>query len=868
MDNKGDLQRVFEHETADSRLAQSKLGCLVALFFMPLGGIVDWVTYPDQLGELTVVRLVSVIVILAIYPLHFIKGAKRHIKPLNLSYPMVIVIAMCAIIMMTDGISGPYYAGLSMLILGVSLLLPLTFPEACFFVLYTIFCYVGFGLFWEQDNFQPVMVFNNLYFLCSTGLIATLASYFAERARIREFQLTYELDQRNRELAELDRIKSNFYANISHEFRTPLTLILAPIEDLLASDLNTKSKNALRHIRDNSYRLLKLVNDLLDVQKLEEKKDFLEQQPVRLNSLLANITSTMQTLAQRKSINLDYQEPSEELVVLGDQSALEKVFINLINNAVKFTEPGGVVRVKVSSVEDQCLIEVSDTGSGISEQDLPYIFERFRQADGSDTRKHQGTGLGLALVKELTQLHDGDIKVDSELGEGTTMRVNLPRYHGATDADDSAREIDPVQQLHRMADQMVIQEYEHEPGESAVTQDRASLPRLLIVEDEPGIREYLSEIFADDYQVTVAKDGAEGLFLAQQSSVDLVILDWMLPKMDGLSICRAIKEDKQLSRIKVLLLTAKSDEKSKLDALANGADDFLTKPFSTVEIRSRIRNLWNTAQLQRDVEQQNQELQDTLTELKNTQGQLIQSEKLNALGRLSAGLLHEVNNPLNFAFATFQLLEREESIKNDEYASELMKDIREGMERISQIVKDLKAFAYPETSDLQSEFSLQKAAESAMRFTAAKSSQVEVRNEMPDWYVLGSQSHIVQVIVNLVENAIDAMLEAGTESPTVTFSAKRLDNGRIQIRVSDNGPGIPKEIQNKIFDPFYTTKDVGAGLGMGLSICHTIVSNHKGKLAIDSSDQNGTVFTFDLGDALSRPKDTETNFDQVSGELH
>ena len=155
-----------------------------------------------------------------------------------------------------------------------------------------------------------------------------------------------------------------------------------------------------------------------------------------------------------------------------------------------------------------------------------------------------------------------------------------------------------------------------------------------------------------------------------------------------------------------------------------------------------------------------------------------------------------------------------------------------------------------------------------MRFTAAKSSLVEIRNEMPDWYVLGSQSHIVQVLVNLVENAVDAMLDAGTESPTVTYGAKRLDNDRIQVRVIDNGPGIPKEIQNRIFDPFYTTKDVGQGLGMGLSICHTIVSNHKGALTIESSDQSGTVFIFDLVDAMSRPKDNETNHDQVSGELN
>lgn len=878
-----DLRLSYLRAVTEQHHRQSRIGTVIALFLLPTGFVLDWMVYPDIQMELAKYRIACEILLFVIFLAHLIPGSIRYTKVLSFSWAIVIEVSICMMIITTQEAFGPYYAGLSLVVLGFILMLPLTFFEACLLALITISVY-SVTAYFDFNHIQSTAGYiNNFYFLVSTCFIGCCASYYSAQRRFREFKLNYDLDIRTKELAELNRVKSDFYANISHEFRTPLTLILAPIEDLLARHkFDPIVKGGLNHIKENGYRLLKLVNDLLDVQKLEEKKTFLECQPVSLNGLLKNICSGMESLAKRRVIKLQFHQCARTLMVDGDESALEKIFINLINNAIKFTEAGGAVDIYLKVQAERCVIEVIDTGSGISSDALPHIFERFHQADTSTTRKHQGTGLGLALVKELTQLHSGDITVESTLGTGTQMSISLPLL-----TDEAARvdarpqqhkaKPDGLQELHRSADLNMgalsvvpeaidaadTAEAEPDNSESILASgslrsgqlssgqlSSESLPKLLIVEDEPGIREYLAQTLGQDYQISVAEDGAEGLFLIRKERPDLIILDLMLPKIDGLSVCETVKSDPELRRSKIILLTANTDENSKLEALRRGADDFLTKPFSTVEIKSRLANMWNTSQLQIDVEKQNLELTDAIEELKTTQGHLIQSEKLNALGRLAAGLLHEVNNPLNFAFATFQLLEREPCLSEEEYAQELMKDIRTGMERISTIVKDLKTFAYPETTDLQSSFKLRDAIESAMRFTASRTLNVKIDNSAEDETLIGSQSHIVQVMVNLLENASDAMQSISDRESTISINSQQLENGRIQVIFTDNGPGIPEDIKDKIFDPFYTTKDVGAGMGMGLSICHTIIDNHKGTLAVESEKDSHTTFTFDLGDAL------------------
>jgi len=865
------LEDSYKDAIRNQHFRQSRIGTILALMLLPTGFLIDWNVYPEIKGELARYRIGCEVAMLFFFLCHFLPNSIRFTKALSFSWGLAIEISICLMIVASGEPTGPYYAGLNLVILAFILLLPLSLFDSVLLAVLSVSAYSMTIVFSANDAWSVSGAVNNFYFLVATCFIGCCASYFSAERRFSEFKLNYELDLRTKELAELDKVKSDFYANISHEFRTPLTLILAPVEDLLARPgINERLSISLNHIKENSYRLLKLVNDLLDVQKLEEKKDFLEHQPVKLNNLLASICSGMESLAKRRILQLEYEDYDSVLTVNGDNSALEKIFINLINNAIKFTETGGEIKVKLFETSAGCQIDVTDNGQGISKDDQPYIFDRFRQVDSSATRKHQGTGLGLALVKELTQLHGGEISVESDLGKGTKMSVVLPTIEdmGWIKSPSIDASVDTLQELHNKASiQMTGESSLNElPSEEKVSSASNVKPSLLIIEDEPGIREYLHETLAEDYEISLAVNGSEGLFKIQKEKPDLVISDLMLPIMDGLTVCETAKNDQDTQAIKILLLTARTDEKSKLDALRKGADDFLTKPFSTVEIKSRLANMWKTSELQRNVEKRNTELKEAIEELTNTQSKLIQSEKLNALGRLAAGLLHEVNNPLNFAFATFQLLEREQIIVEDDYAQELMADIRTGMERISAIVKDLKTFAYPETTDLKAAFSLQTAIESAMRFTAAKTSGIDVQNKTEDEMLIGSQSHIVQVMVNLLENASDAM-KAITERPKkITIESRQLENGRIQVVFSDNGPGIPDNIKDKIFDPFYTTKDVGAGMGMGLSICHTIIENHKGILAVESEKNLYTTFTFDLGDAKKMLPEEDKFIEELQGE--
>lgn len=857
----------YLEENREVRFQRSKIGCLVTLALVPTGASLDLGVYPEHSTSLLMLRFVSWLLVAMIYLAHRFQWFRNHIKWTGMLMPAVLVGTFCAMIYVADGFTGPYYAGLNLLIVGVSLLLPYSFIESFILSAGALGFYILTGAVGGLNGIDFSLAYSNIYFIFSTGVIACTASFFSERARFREFRLTYELDQRNRQLAELDRIKSDFFANVSHELRTPLTLILSPIEDLMKHGTGSKHVDKqLEFVKDNAYRLLKLVNDLLQVMRLEEGRSNLDKRAINLSTMVSNVVAGMRHFAAQQQVSLEV-ESEESVVIAGDSGAVEKITINLVNNAIKFTEPGGTVRVSVRSNAGFGELKVVDTGTGISASDLPHIFDRFKQADSSSTRKHQGTGLGLALVRELTELQDGTIEARSELGKGTTMAVKLPTFSEEMDADSSsASEIkedsmdiskDHLAEIHRKAAYSFTVERvdgedeldtEHDVEESSTESldSQGQRPKVVVVEDEPDVRRYLTGVLGKDFDLQVAKDGEEGLELVRSAKPDIALLDLMLPKLDGLTVCKSIKEDPELQHIKVMLLTARTDEESKMTALDHGADDFLTKPFSTVEISKRLFNLWHTSRLQETLRVKNVELSNTLDELQSTQGKLIQSEKLNALGRLAAGLLHEVNNPLNYAFGTFQLLEREEALQSDQGIKEMMVDIRDGMERISQIVRDLKTFAYPEASELKKEFKLIDAVNSAVRLTGQQNKlarmEIDVDNDL---MVLGSQSHIVQVLINLIENSMHAIQSAGSEG-VIKIAAGHLENGRVKLTLRDNGTGIDEKVVDKIFDPFFTTKDVGQGLGMGLSTCHTIINNHGGVLSVDSDGASYTEFSLDL----------------------
>ncbi len=844
-----DIKSAYNKYNHTQWLRFSSITAIVAGSLIPIFSILDYYYYPNYFYLFLALRLTCTIAIGALWALTA-TIAQAHVKPIAIFGAILVQSMICYMVFVTEGPDSNYYAGLNLTIIAMGLILPTMLHETILYVLATLLVYIVVCILHGGFRYTGEL-FGNVFFLLSTGVVASISTYYLRERRYKEFILSYQLEQRNSELAELYRQKNHFFANISHELRTPLTLILAPVQELLSSGkkLPEAIECRLNVVRNNAFRLLKLVNDLLDIIRLEETNDRLNMKPVELNGFLSAMIDGMTYLADSKHIKLHKELFSQAIVIPADIRALEKIVINLLNNALKFTDKGGHITLLTHIDDTHAWIEVQDTGIGISQDELPHIFNRFHQVDGSSTRHYQGTGLGLALVKEMCESMGGGIAADSVQGAGTCIRLHLPLGIASPHAgsDQSAVSHDPIENLHHIAES--VGGMSVRPLEEAlpIAHDGVRRTRLLVVEDEPDMRRYLVDILCDEYQVLQACTGRDGLDITLHQHPELILLDLMLPELDGLEVCRRIRAHELSPQPKIMLLTARVDEQAKLTALEYGADDFLTKPFSSIEVKTRLHNLHNTIRLESDLLERNTRLEHTLDELKTTQTQLIHSEKLNALGSLSAGLLHEINNPLNYSLTALHLIRSDPDVLASELLREVVADIDEGMQRIRTIVCDLQTFAHPSESDKQQAFDFSQAVDSALRFVSSEIKGIDVHLDLPPGEsacVLGSQSHIVQVLVNLLSNAAKAV--SPIERAGEILIRARIVNKRLEAEVTDNGIGISDDNMQKIFDPFFTTRDVGKGMGLGLSICHTIIANHGGGLRVKSRHDAGTQMCFDL----------------------
>jgi len=400
-----------------------------------------------------------------------------------------------------------------------------------------------------------------------------------------------ETERERVKLKELDTFKSRFFANISHEFRTPLTLILGPIQNLM-DKLSTKADRLqLKMVERNGRRLLRLINQILDLSKLEAGKLQLEVRPFDYIQTSKVMLHSFQSAAREKEIALVFKSEHEQLMAVLDQDKIEQVLINLLSNAIKYTPSGGTITLRVDTSatkgSDTLITTVSDTGLGIPEDQLPHVFQRFYQASQQDfSTNPSGTGIGLALTKELIELHKGKIRVESEWKKGTTFTFVLP-MHIQQDAMATKKIIDASGEKKWEADldiPLVLDD------QAATAMTKGAL-QILLIEDNPEIRQYLKSCLDQKYELLEAPDGEKGVEMAIENIPDLIITDVMMPKKDGFAVVREIKKNEKTSHIPIIILTGKSSQESKLTGLQTTADDYLTKPFDARELQLRIGNL-------------------------------------------------------------------------------------------------------------------------------------------------------------------------------------------------------------------------------------------------------------------------------------
>ncbi len=390
-------------------------------------------------------------------------------------------------------------------------------------------------------------------------------------------------------LQELDKSKSRFFANISHEFRTPLTLIKGPIEHLEQHSGTNLSLDTIKMIRRNANRLLQMVNQLLDLSKIDEGSLKLTFTEGDVFKCLRAATSSFNSHAAQRNIDYKVQIPQGSLWASFDRDKLENILYNLLGNAFKFSEDNSSISFLASCGKTTLQLVVTDTGKGIPEEKLPLIFERFYQADDRTTRDKEGSGIGLSLSRDLIKLMGGSINVTSEVGKGTIFTVQFPLEEIKTRQRSEAEEPQlPPPPFPKMAFELS-------------RTDRRQLPNILLVEDNADMRQFIKERLLLNYRVTEAENGEKGLKMALKNPPDLIVTDLMMPRMDGIEFCKLIKTDLLTSHIPVIMLTAKAGRENKIEGLETGADDYLTKPFDGKELLVRIKNLIEQRQRLREL---------------------------------------------------------------------------------------------------------------------------------------------------------------------------------------------------------------------------------------------------------------------------
>lgn len=698
---------------------------------------------------------------------------------------------------------------------------------------------------------NPYRKFDDTY-LNFIQLVADQAILGVSKAR--EFEQEHK---RAKLLEELDRAKTIFFSNISHEFRTPLTLMLGTLELAMREPgVAPANVDRLAVAHRNALRLLKLVNTLLDFSRIESGRQKARYVKTDVASLTTSLASNFDSIIANADITFTVSADKSMPEVYVDTPMWEKIVFNLLSNAFKYTHKG-TIALRLFARDGRAVLEVEDTGIGIPEKELPRMFERFHRVENAQGRTYEGTGIGLSLTKELVKLLGGEISVSSREGKGSTFTVSLPLGKDHLPASEVADFPDIIEKF----DEAIHETYVNDALsvlESAAEDTSKGDPknvtaaRVLIVDDNSDMRKHIRALLETQFNVLTASNGHKALELIRTEPPDLVLSDVMMPVMDGIQLLKAVKGNPATSNLPIILLTARAGEESKIEGLETGADDYLVKPFSANELMSRIRTQLSITRRRDERERELEErVKERTTELRIKNEELeLTNKELESFNYVAS---HDLQEPLRKIQTFTHLIEQQAA--SEENVKKYLGKIAVSARRMSELINSILVYSrLPQTAgnteptdlnrileNVKTDFELIIADKRAM----VESDELPVVNAMP----LGMH----QLFSNLISNS----LKFCEKEPLIRISSTVVDASDVepdkpllpqgkyhQLTFSDNGIGFRKEYREQIFKLFQrlNNRSKYAGTGVGLSIVAKIVSRHNGFIAADSTPGQGATF--------------------------
>jgi signal transduction histidine kinase len=854
-----------------------RVGLLLIVSLYPAFGLLDWALAPRSAlpsiwGTRAFIGLVALVVL-------FLLPSPRFDPWVDAAAVLGGWLAGAGISIMTaymGGLASPYYAGLFLVVLAAGLLF--VWPTGLVFTMLlgivASFPVVNLALGAGGDLHAAA---SNMAFLSATAIIAGVAQVLQfstlreqHEQRLRLEVTTHNLETAHLKLQQLDEFKSRFFANMTHELRTPLAMVLTPLELMMQGemgDFSEPQRSSLSTMYRSALKLLKLINDLLDLSRLEESRLRLDVKEQDLVAQLRSLVDQTEVLAHRKQVTLAFSAGQQPCAIWCDAERLERVFVNLLSNAVKFTPPGGHVTVTLRDRLDDVDVVIADDGPGFPPDRAEQIFERFYQVDMADRRAHGGTGIGLALARELVVLHGGTIRAESDGHSGARFTVSLPRGRGhlrpemlaapqiAGDGRERETGLDWAVQLAARPEFRLL-DIEEATERRIVERDTDEESRpytAVVVEDHPHIIQLVHMSLRRQFKVLTAPDGLKGLDLILRERPSLVVTDLMMPGIDGLALTRRLREEPSTRHIPIIMLSARGELDDRVKGLETGVNAYLTKPFSPKELLTAAREL---------------------VKAKEQTADLVLTQRMESLEMVAAGLAHEINNPLNYlknslgrvrldaekvlelcGAAKERAFEAGEQAQVDRLSSrirELLGVADSGVKRIGSTVELMSRYGRAGYKREMVPHDAWAAAQAVVGIVLpATGRHVRVDLDLEgDGSVECVPEEFGQVLSNLVQNAIEAVPE---ETGRVQVRG-RVEDGVLVVSVKDNGPGIPPEVLQKLFTPFFSTKGPGRGVGLGLTITRRVVQSLGGNLSVTSAVGQGTEFVIRLPRTQPRPR--------------